>query len=288
MLAAFLSLGLSFHGWTPWRLLVRAPLMDNIIPSRFGLVVYLCAAVMLGVVCDHTYRAVAGVADAGVRGAGRRPALLVAAVAPGARSISYFADGLPLTATPVRLPEWFRTVAPDLPADQVLLVFPFAFRQSNMTWQAVDRMRFAMVGGGGPDSIPCRAGKERAGRALPGGHLAGRRRPSPSWPGEVAAVRGALDGWGVTGVVLPDPRRSPRATSRCYLVRTIVVLMTAATGAAPVPWPAPGCGRGSTAPARRRAGGRPAGRVHGRSADGTVASIAGLGGVRPGAAGRTR
>ncbi|MEI7859529.1 MAG: hypothetical protein WCI26_06820, partial [Acidimicrobiales bacterium] len=59
VLAAFLSLGLSFHGWTPWRLFVRAPLMENVIPSRFVLVVYLCAGVMLGIICDHTYRAVA-------------------------------------------------------------------------------------------------------------------------------------------------------------------------------------------------------------------------------------
>ena len=60
--SVFLSLGLSYHGWTLWRLLVRAPLMTNMIPSRFVLMVYLCAAVMLGIVCDRTFRAVAAVA----------------------------------------------------------------------------------------------------------------------------------------------------------------------------------------------------------------------------------
>ena len=242
VLSAFLSLGLAFHSWTLWRLIVHAPLMSNVIPSRFGLVVYLCAAVMLGVVCDHTRawvatgsRGRAGIgrpatAPPGRSVAGSVAAALVAVIAL-VPIVAYFADGLPLTVTPVRPPLWFRTVAPHLPDHQVLLVFPFAFRQSNMTWQAVDRMSFAMVGGGGPNSIPARAGKERVGQqylaniSLSGG-------PQDVVPGEVAAVRGALDGWGVTGVVLPDPRHLPEY-AQVFAVRDIVVLMTAATGQVP-------------------------------------------------------
>jgi hypothetical protein len=233
VLAAFLSLGLAFHGWTLWRLVVHAPLMGNVIPSRFGLVVYLCAAVMLGVACDHLHRTVAppgAKVPAGRSAVGAVATLAVAALAL-VPIVSYFADGLPLTATPVRLPLWFRTVAPHLPEHQVLLVFPFAFRQSNMTWQAVDEMHYAMVGGGGPDSIPSRAGKERVGEqdladiSLTGG-------PQTVVPAQVAAVRSALDGWGVTGVVLPDPSRLPEY-EQVFAVRAIVVLVTAATGQAP-------------------------------------------------------
>jgi len=246
VLSVFLSLGLAFHGWTLWRLVVRVPLMSNVIPSRFGLVVYLCAAVMLGIVCDHTRAWVAAGAGgrAGIGGpppvlpdppAGRSVAGAVAGVLVAAIAlvpiVTYFADGLPLTVTPVRPPLWFRTIAPHLPEHQVLLVFPFAFRQSNMTWQAVDRMSFAMVGGGGPNSIPSRAGKERVGQQyLADISLAGG--PQDPVPGEVAAVRGALDGWGVTGVVLPDPRHLPEY-EQVFAVRDIVVLMTAATGQAP-------------------------------------------------------
>ncbi len=251
VLATFLSLGLSFHGWTLWRLVVRAPLMSNVIPSRFGLVVYLCAAVMLAVICDHTYRAVAAFGQGrhgslpldGAAAPQERPsaeplrsvlggaaALLVAAIAL-VPIVSYFADGLPLTATPVKTPQWFRTVAPHLPEHQVLLVFPFAFRQSNMTWQAVDRMQFAMVGGGGPNSVPSRAGKERAGQGFLA-NVSFAEGDQPIIPGEIEAVRVALDGWGVTGVVLPDPR-GLSYYERVYLIRTIVVLMTAATGQAP-------------------------------------------------------
>jgi hypothetical protein len=233
VLAAFLSLGLSFHGWTLWRLMVHAPLMGNVIPSRFGIVVYLCAAVMLGVVCDHVHRTVA---PPGANVPALRTALAaVVTVAVAALAlvpiVSYFADGLPLTVTPVNPPQWFRTVAPHLPGHQVLLVFPFAFRQSNMTWQAVDEMHYAMVGGGGPDSISSRAGKERVGEQdLADISLAGG--PQTVVPAEVAAVRSAIEGWGVTGVVLPDPSRLPEY-EQVFAVRAIVVLVTAATGQAP-------------------------------------------------------
>ena len=242
LLAAFLSLGLSMHGWTLWRLVVHAPLMGNVIPSRFGIVVYLCAAVLLGLVCDHAYRWVATGSRSGTRPAhAARPApgQPVAAAAVGLLVVAialvpiaaYLAQGLPLTVTPVRPPLWFRTVAPHLSDHQVLVVFPFAFRQSNMTWQAVDGMSYAMVGGGGPDSIPSRAGRERVGEqyladiSLSGG-------PQVFVPGQVATVRDALDGWGVTGVVLPDPRGLPEY-EQVFEVRAIVVLMTAATGRAP-------------------------------------------------------
>jgi hypothetical protein len=229
---AFLSLGLSFHGWTLWRLVVRAPQMDNVIPSRFGLVVYLCAAVMLGLILDHAYRTVA---DRPRPSLPRVVAAWITGVAVACVALvpigSYFADGLPLTTQRVQLPEWFRTVAPALPAHQVLVVFPFAFRQSNMTWQAVDRMSFAMIGGGGPDSVLSRAGKEVDGqRYLSDVSVAGG--PQDIVPGEVAAVRSGLDGWGVTGVVLPNPADLP-SYEQLYLVRTIVVLMTAATGQLP-------------------------------------------------------
>jgi len=239
---AYLSIGLSFHGWSLWRLFERLPLMENVIPSRFEVVVFFCAAVLLGLVCDHAHRSVvAGRLDVGPRPdtAHRGPAravlgaaagLLVAAIALVPIG-TYVADGLPLTVTPVQPALWFRTVAPHLPPHQVLLVFPFSFRQSNMTWQAVDRMSFAMVGGGGPNSIPSRAGTERVGqRYLADISLSGG--PQGLVPGEVAAVRAALDGWGVTGVVLPDPRHLPEY-EQVFAVRDIVVLITAATGQAP-------------------------------------------------------
>jgi hypothetical protein len=232
VVCTLLSLGLLLHGWTLWRLFVRAPLMENVIPSRFVLFTYLCAAAMLGITVDHVHRATAG-RNQGENGRavlGWCAGMAVAAVAL-VPVVSYLADGLPLTAVPVQLPDWFATVAPDLPPNQVLLVFPFAFRQSNMTWQAVDRMRYAMVGGGGPNSLLSRAGKEREGdRYLAYLSFAGGSQAIV--PGEVSAVRSALDGWGVTGIVLPDPKRLAEY-ARTAAVRSVVVLTTAAIGQAP-------------------------------------------------------
>ena len=127
-------------------------------------------------------------------------------------------------------------------------------------------MPYAMVGGGGPDSTLSRAGKERVGeRYLADISFAGG--PQPIVAGEVAAVRRALDGWGVTGIVLPNPRLLPEY-EQVFLVRSIVVLMTAATGEVPT-YRGPGLGvvRRRPRPTAARSGCRPAGPVHGRAVD---------------------
>jgi hypothetical protein len=246
-----LSIGLEFHRWTPWRLFVHLPMMNNVIPARFVIVTYLAAAVMLGVIVDHVY------ADAR-RWRNARPAGPTVGTQPGMRSMSsgfvgamagavvaavalvpiasYYTDYLPLTATPVVLPTWFRTIAPHLDSGQVVLAFPvpFAFKQSAMTWQAVDRMQYSMVGGGGPQSLIARAGKEQTGQTYIGNiSISDSDTPQPITPEEIAAVRDALDGWGVTTVVVPDQSGLP-VYERVHLVRSIAVLMTAATGQRPV------------------------------------------------------
>lgn len=240
-----LSLGLAFHHWTPWRLFVRLPLMDNVIPSRFLVVTYLCAAVLLGLVVDHTRGAIdrrvageprprrAGGDGPWRRWAGASAGVVVAAIALVPLG-AYFTDGLPLTTQAVVLPPWFRTVAPRLEGRQVLLAFPvpFALLQSAMTWQAVDDMHYDMPGGGGPGSLLARAGPEREGqRDL--GNLSISQSPQTITAEEITAVRKTLDGWGVTTVVIPDPAHLP-LYERLHLVRTTALLITAATGQRPV------------------------------------------------------
>jgi hypothetical protein len=148
---------------------------------------------------------------------------------------AYYADYLPLTVRPVVLPTWFRTVAPHLDSGQVVLAFPvpFALYQSAMTWQAVDGMPYAMVGGGGPNAMTARAGKERAGQVYLGNISVDNGGPEPITLKEIAAVRQALDGWGVTTVVVPDQGGLP-VYERVHQVRPIAVLMTAATGQRPI------------------------------------------------------
>jgi hypothetical protein len=99
-----------------------------------------------------------------------------------------------------------------------------------MTWQAVDGMSFAMVGGGGPDALTERAGSEAAGQTAIG--LLSVGGAGALTTGDVTVVRHALDGWGVTTVVIPDPAGLPRY-EQLPQVRTTVVLMTAAIGRAP-------------------------------------------------------
>jgi hypothetical protein len=195
--------------------------MDNIIPSRFLLITYLAAAVMLGLIVDHArtdtnrwrasrHRLGEPGPDGRWRLAGTAAAVAVALIAlvPIA---SYYSSGVPLTTQPVVLPAWFRAVAPHLGPDQVVLAFPvpFALFQSAMTWQAVDGMSFAMVGGGGPDALPARAGKEAPGQTDIGNLSISSAGSQMITPTEVAAVRRALDGWGVTTVVVPDPTHLP-------------------------------------------------------------------------------
>jgi hypothetical protein len=238
-----LSAGLSVHGWSPWRLFVRLPLMENVIPVRFLDITYLAAAAMLGVIVDHTVSGVGSWWDAspaprrlgpGVRGrtvgAAAGLAVSVVALVPIA---AYFAGGLPFTAQPVSIPAWFRHPVPAATARPVVLVLPapFALYQGAMTWQAVDRMSFDLVGGGGPGSLLERAGSEAAGQSVISTLTIGPPHPSIT-PPDVTAVRRALDGWGVTTVVIPDPAPLP-LYDRLPDVRSTVLLITAATGRAP-------------------------------------------------------
>jgi hypothetical protein len=244
-----LSMGLHQNYWTVWRLFVRLPMMDNVIPSRFLVVTYLAAAVMLAVILDHVYAGTSRwqkartartreVGRPGVRSKSRFVGALagglVAAVALVPIAV-YYTAYLPLTVRPVVLPTWFRTVAPHLNSGQVILAFPvpFAFYQSAMTWQAVDKMQYAMVGGGGPNAMTERAGKERAGQVYIGNISVSNGGPEPITSREITAVRNALDGWGVTTVVVPDEPGLP-VYERVHLVRSIAVLMTAATGQRPI------------------------------------------------------
>jgi hypothetical protein len=233
-----LSQGLQFHTWTVWRLFAWLPLMENIIPSRFLLMTYLSAAVMLGVVIDRTHTAVAGWSASHRSGGGWRMAAGAAGAVVAAVALVpiawYWSAGLPLTTQPVVLPAWFKTVAPHLSDHQVVLAFPvpFALFQSAMTWQAVDKMAYEQVGGGGPDALTERAGKEAAGQTVIGDLSTGSPNQTIT-DREVTAVRQALDGWGVTTVVIPDLSSLP-LYERLPDVRTTAVLITAATGQVPI------------------------------------------------------
>lgn len=219
----------------PWAFLYHLPLLGNVVPVRFVIITYLAVAVLLGLVVDHTYGAVGGRRP----GPASRPdwsgavaATIVSAVAlvPVA---AYLGPYVPMSATPVVVPTWFRTVAPHLTGHQVILGLPapFTTREAGMTWQALDHMQYSIVGGGGPGTSPSRAGPERAGQIVLGAtsfSFLGEAFQA----GDVRAVRQALDGWGVTTVVVPDEPGLP-AYDQIPSVTFAAALLTAATGRLP-------------------------------------------------------
>ncbi len=244
-----LSLGLRQGSWTPWRLFVRLPELANIIPMRFLMVTYLAAAVMLGLIIDHTYaevgrRRTATSSDASARPQRWRRTLVwpklpsIAGVVVAAIAlvpIAWFLSGsIPLATQPTYIPTWFRTVAPHLRGHQVLLVFPAAYGiESSMTWQVLAGMDYSMVNQGGPGGAPFRLGREANGATILD-RVSYRFGPAPTVTrSDIVAVRRALSGWGVTTVVLPDQKELP-PFDQVPSVTTVATLITAAIGRPPI------------------------------------------------------
>jgi len=244
-----LSLGTQKALLLPWQVLSGLPLFDDVEPSRFILVTYLAVGVLLGLIVDHTYRAVNRLGDVPpggspgppTAGTGRRrppwagaaAGAIVAAIAlvPPA---AYLAQNVPIRTEAVTVPTWFLTVAPHLAGGQVLLAFPAPFTtwESAMTWQAVNGMHYSMVGGGGPGVVLPPTSKERAGQSVIGA-ASFSFVPPVLRAGDISAVRQALDGWGVTTVVIPDQPDLP-AYDQIPSVAFAAGLMTAATGQQPI------------------------------------------------------
>jgi hypothetical protein len=203
VIAVVASLGVKSY-WTPWRILDHVPLVQNIVADRFAAITSLCVAVMLAVVIDRTRTSVHGAA-------GAVAALVVAAVAVVSMG-SALAGNFPLTTRAVTLPHWYASVGAHLPPGQVVLAYPapFAFEQSAEGWQAADSLDFALIGGSGPESVPERAGAERAGQEVIGDSTFSLDGPPAPTEANVDAVRRALTDWGVTLIVVPDPSSLPR------------------------------------------------------------------------------
>lgn len=207
LVAAVLSLGPGHGTWVPWEVVDRVPWVGDIVEVRFVLVVTLCAAVMVAVVVDRAHGWLAS-APATFRwtGAARSGGAWVLAVAALIPTLVALWPNLPLTTRAVVLPRWYAEVGARLSPGQVVLAYPAPFSglQSSQAWQAVNRMRWAQAGGGGPEGQADRAGAARAGfEVLSAASLGLGAAPGPT-PATLAAVRRALDVWGVTMVVVPD------------------------------------------------------------------------------------
>jgi hypothetical protein len=170
------------------------------------------------------------------RVAGSLAALAVAAVAlvPVVRAT---AATMPFETQTVHLPKWFATAGRTLPGHQVLLILPVPFSglQAALAWQAIDGMRFAQAGGGGPQGVVGRAGAEKAGfSVLRGLAFNTTQFPLPdATPAALAATRQAMAAWKVTGVVDPDQPATLQFVIRGNDPVYSANFMTAALGSLP-------------------------------------------------------
>ncbi|HEX7460456.1 MAG TPA: hypothetical protein VF279_07480, partial [Acidimicrobiales bacterium] len=252
-----LSLGASVG---PWRLFDRLPLVQNVVPDRIAGVADLFAAVMLGVILDRARnsglawpRATGGstptlavdtppgeATRTGRRTGALRPGTLVAwglaALALLPIAVAY---RLPFATRPVDVPPWFTTVGTTLPADAVVLTYPFASSglRAPMTWQAVGSLHYALVGGGSitptPPTDPTERQRAVARATVDLINLSDGFSPLPTGrPDESTRLRAALRDWGTTTVVVPDESTWPTAL-RGRSVPVAVATFAAALGAAP-------------------------------------------------------
>ena len=230
LVAVVLSLGVVPGSWSPWRLFVHLPVLNNVVPVNISVIVDTCAAIVLALVVDNVHRAV-----------GRRSRAWRGPVAGGVAAVALVPivvalwPNIPMTVRAVRSPVWFTRTAPHLSGDQVVLPYPAALGgiQSSMAWQTRAGLTFSMVGGGGPGITPSRAGPETPGfMVLSRASVSLGPAPAPT-AANLDAIRAALAGWGVTTVVVPDQPGLP-SYDRGRTVPYAVGLFTAALGRPPV------------------------------------------------------
>lgn len=164
----------------PWALVERAPVLGNVLPSRFPLLVGLSVAVLLA---------------AGLQSSGRR-GLIIAGVA----LLPLVPAPLPVTPV-VAVPEYF---AARPTGTLLVLPYPTPTQTDAMRWQAAAQLSFAMPGGFFVG--PGRNGKARFGAVATSTSLllarAERGERSVIGEPEREAFRRDARRWGVSEVVL--------------------------------------------------------------------------------------
>jgi hypothetical protein len=239
-------------------------LVENILPNRFDQVVYLCAAIMLGIVVDHTFASVtrryavrSAVPEApkaseqvreinpGTTDRAHQPRVSWSAALSGLTVAAialvpigfYLSQNVPIPVqSSLHVPLWFQTAARHLGPKQVLLVLPDNLSvESPLIWQVADGMRYVMA----DEVASLGTAKEPAGLAV----LVNASVPAYAngsyedadltiTPSQIAAVRSLFREWGVTTVVLPGGPGLVRL-AQLSSVPAAAALITAATGQTP-------------------------------------------------------
>ena len=201
--------------WLPWRSLSTLPILKEILADQFAPFICLFVAFLLAVGLDALF----------LRNwlpgswlAARRFAVSVAATfAVSVLSlVPVFATfDVPLTVESVRVPSYFRHVAPTLPAHTVVLTIPFAVSGSAepMLWQAVDDVHFDLAGAAlktpGPGGGPVAQGAPGSARRILTDLTLGADPKPTGTLSEIDAVRQALGAWQVDRVVIAGSSADP-------------------------------------------------------------------------------
>jgi hypothetical protein len=180
----------------PWRAVQAIPVLDNLLPNRLMLYVFLLAGLLVAVFTDAVLS----------RRSPRRKLLGMAAVA---LALLALLPRSPAPSTPLDVPPLFASSAAGrIPPGSVALVAPFAHYPPTvapMLWQAMSGMRFRMPEGYfvgadaagraqfGPSATPLSQAME----AIQAG-----RPPPPPTPAVHAVLVGILRGWRVQTVLV--------------------------------------------------------------------------------------
>lgn len=126
----------------PFIVIEHLPLLDSSVASRWITYFWLFAALLLVLLLDAVYKAVAK-GRFGRRGAIAWSGVLAVVV------LLPLVPAWPYSAAPADVPAWFTSAARSLPAGSAALIYPLASstNDSSMLWQAMADMNFRMPGG---------------------------------------------------------------------------------------------------------------------------------------------
>ena len=187
----------------PFLVIVHLPLLDSSVAARWITYFWLFAALLLALLLDAIFSAVAARRRLGRPGAAAVSGLVALAV------LLPLVPAWPYSAAAASVPTWFTTGARSLPAGSAALVYPIASssNDSSMLWQAMAQMQFRMPGGFA---------------VIPGPNGAN------TFNGQPSALQGALAQCeGGASAVRDFPAAAVRAQLRRWHTRTVAVVPTA-------------------------------------------------------------
>jgi hypothetical protein len=217
----------------PWDVLMRLPVFNKSTPATFSGPAVWFVVVAGALLIDRVIRA-RGSGDlhpalsgsALTRTAGGRA--LTAGVIGAALVVPWlFAWPVPFTARTVAAPSWVTGPGDQLPANAVVLYYPFpsSWGDAPELWQAQSGMRYSVVGGRGIVAGPGNQADHGWTPGTPEGtmtalsvgwepHYADLALPPLPDSAVVASFRSALQHWGVTNVVVTAGGRDPSYARR--------------------------------------------------------------------------